>query len=68
MSPQNPLSCRVANSVIHLALQIGLEVVAEGVESQEQADFLREANCTALQGFLISRPLPAQEMTAWLLR
>ena len=66
--PHDPHSCAVARGVIQLALQLGLEVVAEGVESQEQADFLREANCTVLQGFLISKPLPAPEMTAWLLR
>lgn len=66
--PHHPQSCNLAHGLIRLALQLGLEVVAEGVESQEQADFLRDAHCTALQGFLISRPLTAQEMTEWLLQ
>lgn len=50
-----------------LSQALGLEVIAEGVETEDQAAFLKEHRCTALQGFLISRPLAAKDMTAWLL-
>jgi EAL domain-containing protein (putative c-di-GMP-specific phosphodiesterase class I) len=41
-------------------------VVAEGVESEEQANLLRLLRCDEMQGFVISRPLPVEQMTALL--
>ena len=38
-----------------------MEVVAEGVETKEQADYLKEIGCETLQGFLFDRPLPKEE-------
>jgi EAL domain-containing protein (putative c-di-GMP-specific phosphodiesterase class I) len=43
-----------------------MQVIGEGVETQEQLDILREKGCDIAQGFFFSRPLPAQEMVSWL--
>jgi EAL domain-containing protein (putative c-di-GMP-specific phosphodiesterase class I) len=49
--------------MIRLARNLRLEVVAEGVETEEQMPFLRARGCDLAQGFLLSRPLPADELT-----
>lgn len=55
----------IVRSSIRLAHELGLEVVAEGVETVPQHDFLVEAGCRIVQGFLISRPLPLIEFEAF---
>ena len=52
--------------MISMAKGLGLESIAEGVETQEQAQMLSAMNCTYAQGYLYSKPLPAQEFTALL--
>ncbi len=52
--------------MIGLARGLGLDVVAEGVESQAQLDFLAREGCGACQGYLICPPLPADEFENWL--
>ncbi|HBT82501.1 MAG: hypothetical protein A2091_05125 [Desulfuromonadales bacterium GWD2_61_12] len=54
----------VVNSVIAIAHSLGLEAVAEGVETVEQLYFLRGCHCNTLQGYLYSKPLPAGEFVA----
>jgi diguanylate cyclase (GGDEF)-like protein/PAS domain S-box-containing protein len=51
----------VASAIISLAAELGLDVVAEGVETREQLNVLRALKCTVVQGFLTGRPVPADE-------
>ncbi len=48
--------------IVSLAHTLGLKVIAEGVEEDEQMNLLRELGCDQIQGFLVSRPLPADKM------
>jgi EAL domain-containing protein (putative c-di-GMP-specific phosphodiesterase class I) len=50
-------------AVIGMAHNLKLQVVAEGVETREQFDFLRRHQCDQIQGYYVSRPLPAEEIT-----
>ncbi len=49
-----------------IAHNLGLSVVAEGVETQQQLDYLRARGCDLAQGYLISRPVPAGEVMAFI--
>lgn len=60
--------CAIARAIVALAHTLDLEVVAEGVESAEQARFLEESGCEMLQGYHYCRPLSAGAMTQWLER
>ena len=60
-----PDDTMIVTSTIELAHSIGLRVVAEGVENVEVWNLLRRLGCDLAQGFLISRPLPAQEIMAF---
>jgi EAL domain-containing protein (putative c-di-GMP-specific phosphodiesterase class I) len=53
--------------MIMLAHSLRLKVVAEGVETEEQANMLRLLRCDELQGFLFSKPMPIEELTPLLL-
>lgn len=50
-------------AMLVLGRELGLEVLAEGVETQEQLDWLREAGCDSVQGFLLSKPLILDQLT-----
>jgi predicted signal transduction protein with EAL and GGDEF domain len=58
----------IAMAVIAMAGSMGLKVVAEGVETAEQLEFLREKRCDEVQGYLLSRPVPVPEATDFLRR
>ena len=58
----------IVRSTIDLARNLGLQVVAEGVETEQAWDHLSELGCTLAQGYYLSRPVPAAELTAWLRR
>jgi EAL domain-containing protein (putative c-di-GMP-specific phosphodiesterase class I) len=56
----------IVRSTIDMAHNLGLKVVAEGVETQEVRDLLEILNCDVIQGYLLSRPVPADEAVKWL--
>lgn len=56
----------IARTIVALAKELRLETVAEGVETETQARYLREIGCDAAQGFLFARPMPPEEAMAWL--
>ncbi len=58
----------IVRSTIDLGRNLGLEVVAEGVETEQAWDELSQLGCTLAQGYYLSRPVPAAELTQWLLR
>ena len=63
--PGDALGCSIARAAIALGQALGLRVVAEGIETQAQADFLKSEGCRIGQGFLFSPPLPATELEAY---
>ncbi len=60
--PQDSEDQAIAQAIISMGKALGMTVVAEGVENAEQEAFLRTHGCDEMQGFLISRPLPAPQM------
>ena len=58
----------IVRSTIDLGRNLGLQVVAEGVETEQAWDELSDLGCTLAQGYYLSRPVPAAELTQWLLR
>lgn len=67
-TPTDSGSCAIANAVIALGHALGVKVVAEGVETEAQAEFLRRSGCDRLQGYLFSKPLPPQDLLRWVLQ
>lgn len=51
----------VIKSIVSLIKQLGIRVVAEGIETKSQVEMLREANCDIIQGYYFSKPLPVKE-------
>ena len=52
----------IVTAIILMAHALGLKTIAEGVETKEQLDFLKEKNCDMYQGYYCSKPLPAEEL------
>ena len=64
--PSDKDSATVTSGIIALAHKLGMQVIAEGVETKVQRDFLQQEQCDWIQGYLISRPLPPEEFDTWL--
>lgn len=56
----------IVSTIIAMSKSLNLKVIAEGVERPEQLEFLRENGCDLIQGYLFSKPVPADELTALL--
>ena len=57
--PENRI---IVTELVKMALALGVETVCEGVETREQAEFLREVGCTKLQGYYFCRPIPMEQI------
>jgi diguanylate cyclase (GGDEF)-like protein len=64
--PGNESAEKLVETIIHMGQGLNKVVIAEGVETPEQARFLRKAGCDSLQGYHISRPMPADAFGAWM--
>jgi diguanylate cyclase (GGDEF)-like protein/PAS domain S-box-containing protein len=62
----DPSDAAIIRAIIGLGHALGMRVLAEGVETEEQMNFLREEGCDEVQGFLISRPVPAGDIAPML--
>lgn len=56
----------IVETIIAMSRNMGLGVIAEGVETQEQVSFLHDRNCNQMQGFLFAAPLPVDELKVYL--
>jgi EAL domain-containing protein (putative c-di-GMP-specific phosphodiesterase class I) len=65
---ENPDATTLIQTIISMAHSLRLKVVAEGVETEEQATMLKLLRCDQMQGYLFSKPLPLEEVTALLRR
>jgi EAL domain-containing protein (putative c-di-GMP-specific phosphodiesterase class I) len=63
----DPHDAAIARAIVALAQNLGLSVIAEGVETQAQRAFLAEQGCLAFQGYLFSKPVTLPEFEAWLM-
>jgi len=63
---EQPHSARIVDVVLLMGHDMGLKVVAEGVETEAQLLRLRELGCDEAQGYYLSRPLPAEQLLSWL--
>ena len=60
---ENITDAAIVNSMITLGKNLGFQVIAEGVETEAQLQFLRDLQCDQVQGYIISKPLPGDEVT-----
>jgi EAL domain-containing protein (putative c-di-GMP-specific phosphodiesterase class I) len=64
--PGEAQETRITDAIMALSRTLGVRLIAEGIESREQLEYLRAAQCEEGQGYLFSRPLAADELTSLL--
>ena len=64
--PNNPNDLSITNALIALAKNLGINVIAEGVETAEQVQYLISQNCDMIQGYFLSHPVPASKISSQL--
>jgi diguanylate cyclase (GGDEF)-like protein/PAS domain S-box-containing protein len=64
--PRDKEDSTIVRAILTMSRTLGLKVVAEGIETEEQMAFLREEGCQIGQGYLIARPLPLADLAVWL--
>ncbi|GIO57427.1 putative signaling protein [Paenibacillus cineris] len=64
----SPSKRAIVGAIIDMALKLHLELVAEGVETREQIDFLRASGCNVMQGYFYGKPMNIEQMDEWLLQ
>ena len=62
--PNKPNDVAITSALIALAHKLGIEVIAEGVESAEQVQFLSAQGCDMVQGYFLSHPVSAQKIVS----
>jgi diguanylate cyclase (GGDEF)-like protein len=65
-APNNRSSASIVRAIIGMARSLGIGVIAEGVETEPQARFLKDENCYQMQGYYLSPPLPPEDMASLL--
>ncbi len=60
--PQQKNACAIASAIVSLGHSLGLPIVAEGVENEEQVIFLKSIGCDIIQGYYYAKPMPAEEL------
>lgn len=63
---QNPAKAAIVVAIIAMADGMGMNVIAEGVETEGQLNFLKNRHCNEVQGYLLSKPLPSAQAEAFL--
>ena len=58
----------ITESIISMVKKLGYETVAEGVETEEQYEYLKKIDCDNIQGFLLGKPMPEEELADVLVR
>lgn len=66
MDLDNAKTRNVISCILELADQLNMETVAEGIETQEQIDYLKKLGCDIVQGYYFSRPLPREQFERWI--
>ncbi len=64
--PHSKDACAITNSIISLAKSLGYKTVAEGVENKDQLTYLKDNGCDMIQGYIYTKPLPADKMELFL--